>query len=311
MQLGPCHPSRAVIVLGGAGAFGAAVWGVTLHLLALDATPPTSGRLAVLLIPAALATMALAFGAGLWLGRRRLAATEAAIIAAGQSRLATVQTEMRHAAERAAAEKRRIALLLDSAAPGAALFDEFHQLLAWSRGFAALAEVPEAALHAGLPLADLVRLQPSSPTRKLSRHGIESGVAGAARRQCGDGSHVEDRWAPGAEGGMLLTCRPAAPPRRAVPLSAGDLAALCEEEVRTRLPRLQAAIAAGDANAAGMEAHAIRGVAASFGLEDLAETLLAVESAARAGDLAALLSASPGLPQRAELGLRRLSRQPA
>ena len=171
--------------------------------------------------------------------------------------------------------------------------------------------MPEAALHAGLPLADLVRLQPSSPTRKLSRHGIESGVAGAARRQRGDGSHVEDRWAPGAEGGMLLTCRPAAPPRQAVPLSAGDLAALCEEEVRTRLPRLQAAIAAGDAAAARMEAHAIRGVAASFGLEDLAETLLAVEIAARAGDLAALLSASPGLPQRAEAGLRRLSRQPA
>ncbi|WP_431270339.1 Hpt domain-containing protein [Dankookia sp. P2] len=110
---------------------------------------------------------------------------------------------------------------------------------------------------------------------------------------------------------MLLTCRPAAPPRQSVPLSATDLAALCEEEVRTRLPRLQAAIAAGDTAAARMEAHAIRGVAASFGLDDLAEALLSVEAAARAGDRETLAAASPGLPQRAEAGLQRLARQPA
>ncbi|WP_431270340.1 hypothetical protein [Dankookia sp. P2] len=120
-----------------------------------------------------LGTMMLAFGTGLWLGRRRLAAMEAALTAAGQSRLAMLEDERHRAVERAAAETRRITLLLDSAAPGAALFDAQHRLLAWSRGFAALAEVAEAALHAGLPLADLVRLQPASPTRKLSRHGIE------------------------------------------------------------------------------------------------------------------------------------------
>ena len=164
---------------------------------------------------------------------------------------------------------------------------------------------------AGLPLADLVRLQPARPDAEAvaARHRIRR--RRAARRQRGDGSHVEDRWAPGAEGGMLLTCRPAAPPRQAVPLSARDLAALCEEEVRTRLPRLQAAIAAGDAAAARMEAHAIRGVAASFGLQDLAEALLEVEIAARAGDLATLLAASAGLPQRAEAGVAPPPRQPA
>ncbi|MFC7474500.1 Hpt domain-containing protein [Dankookia sp. GCM10030260] len=309
--MGPGHASRPAIVLGTVAAFGAAVWGVTLHLLALDARPPAVTNLAVLLVPAALATFVAAFGAGLWLGDRRQAIRTAAVAAAGQSRLAMVQHEMHAAAERAALEKQRIALLLDSAAPGAALFDAAHHLLAWSRGFAALAEVPEGALQPGLPLADLVRLQPAGLTRKLSRHGIEAGIAGAARRQLGDGSHVEDRWAPGAEGGMLLTCRLAEPPRQAVPLSTAALAALCEEEVRTRLPRLGIAITAGDVAAVRMEAHAIRGVAASFGLDALAAALLVVETAARAGDLGALAAASNGLPDLAEDGLRRLARQPA
>lgn len=308
MQLGPRYPSRAVLVLGVAGGFVAAVWGVTMHLLFLDAPPLSMGQLLLLLVPAVLATLALAFGGGLWFAGRRPAGAQEAVTAAGQSRPAVMQNQPHAAAERDEAETRRIDLLLDCAAPGAALFDTQHRLLAWSRGFAGLAEVPEAALHPGLPLADLVRLQPASQTAKLSRHGIESGVAGAARRQRGDGSHVEDRWTPAAEGGTLLACRLAELQHQAGPLSAYDLAALCEEEVRTRLPRLQAAITARDAVAARMEAHAIRGVAASFGLEDLAEALLALETAARAGDFDRLAAAGSGLPELAGAALRRLAR---
>jgi PAS domain-containing protein/HPt (histidine-containing phosphotransfer) domain-containing protein len=310
MQLGPGRPPQAAFVLGAAGAFGALLWTVMLHLLAKGGVPATD-RLVLLLLPAALASIALGFGCGFWVGRRRRIEKDMTIAAAAQTQAAKIEADLHRAAERAEAETRRIALLLDSAAPGAALFDATHRLLAWSRGFAALVEVPDAALHPGLILADLVRLQPASPTRKMSRHGIESGVAGAARRQRGDGSHVEDRWSPGAEGGMLLTCRPAEAPRQAMPLSASALAALCAEEVRTRLPRLQAAIVAGDAAAARMEAHAIRGVAGSFGLDALAEALLTLETAARAGDLTALAAASAGLPQLAEADLRHLARQPA
>ena len=314
MQLGPGRRSHAIVALAGAVSLGAVAWGAAPWLLALDAAPPALAPAPghpALLILAALGTTGLGFGSGFWFGRRRQAEMAAAILAAGQSRLAALQAEMQLAAERATAERHRIALLLESAAPGAALFDAAQRLLAWSQGFAALAEVPEAALQPGLALADLVRLQPASPTRRLSRHGIEAGIAGAARRQRGDGSHVEDRWSPGAEGRMLLTCRAADPPRRAVPLSAAALAALCEEEVRTRLPRLETAITAGDAAAARMEAHAIRGVAASFGLDPLAAALLVVETAARAGDLVALAAASGGLADLAEDGLRRLARQTA
>ncbi|MFZ4408113.1 MAG: Hpt domain-containing protein [Paracraurococcus sp.] len=309
MQLGQGRPPRPVFVLGAAVVFSVLFWGAALHLLARD-TVADVDRLALLLLPGALGCVAIGFGCGIWLGQRQRA-EQAAIAAAGQAHLAMVKSELHGAAERAEAETRRIALLVDSAAPGAALFDDGHRLLAWSRGFAELAEVAESALHPGLPLADLVRQQPSSPTRKLSRHGIESGVPGAARRQRGDGSQVEDRWAPGAGGGTLLTCRPAVVTPQATPLSMDSLAALCEEEVRTRLPRLQAAIAAGDAQAVRMEAHAIRGVAASFGLEPLAAALLTVETAARAGDMAAAAAAAPGLGPLAEDGLRRLARQPA
>ena len=62
------------------------------------------------------------------------------------------------------------------------------------------------------------------------------------------------------------------------------LAALCAEELRERHPRLQAAAAVGDLDALKTEAHALRGVAANFGLCVLAERLLALEAAARTDD---------------------------
>lgn len=74
------------------------------------------------------------------------------------------------------------------------------------------------------------------------------------------------------------------------------LLALCAEELRCRFPQLEAAIAAFDAPAIRRDAHALRGVAANFGLQGLAEGLLAVEVAARAGDPAALHQAMAPLP---------------
>jgi HPt (histidine-containing phosphotransfer) domain-containing protein len=62
------------------------------------------------------------------------------------------------------------------------------------------------------------------------------------------------------------------------------LAALCADELRERHPRLQTAAAAGDLDTLKSEAHALRGLAANFGLGVLAERLLALEAAARADD---------------------------
>jgi HPt (histidine-containing phosphotransfer) domain-containing protein len=75
------------------------------------------------------------------------------------------------------------------------------------------------------------------------------------------------------------------------------LAGLCANELRERHPRIQAAAAAGDFRALQMEAHALRGVAANFGLGVLADDLLVLETAARrqdAGGLGGALGRLPG-----------------
>jgi HPt (histidine-containing phosphotransfer) domain-containing protein len=75
------------------------------------------------------------------------------------------------------------------------------------------------------------------------------------------------------------------------------LAGLCADELRERHPRIQAAAAAGDFRALQIEAHALRGVAANFGLAVLADDLLILETAARrqdAGGLDGALSRLPG-----------------
>ena len=78
------------------------------------------------------------------------------------------------------------------------------------------------------------------------------------------------------------------------------LAAICADELRKRLPLLQARIAAQDAAAARAEAHAMRGVAANFGLPNLAQLLSGIEAAAKQGNLAAAGPALAVLPQHLE-----------
>lgn len=311
MLLAPHGPRSVAAILGAAGAFGVVLWGAPLLFLPAG---PSSLRGAILFLPSVIGTLALAFGCGVWVGRRRRSREDGSALAAGQSRLVMLQVQLRQATERAKAEERRIARLLETAGPGAALLDPGHRLLAWNRGFAALFEVPEHALLPGLSLTELVGLQPSGERRRLPLRGIEAGVSGAARRRRGDGSQVEDRWQPAPEGDVLLTCTPVAPARDEADESrvlTDELTALCEEEIRTRLPRLQDAIVAGDSAAARTEAHAIRGVAASFGLDALAAALAVVEAAAKAGDVARLTEAGRALPDLAEAALRKLARQTA
>lgn len=74
------------------------------------------------------------------------------------------------------------------------------------------------------------------------------------------------------------------------------LAALCADELRQRHPRIQAAGSADDLNALKTEAHALRGVAANFGLGVLADELLALEVAARSEDRDRLARALRRLP---------------
>ena len=74
------------------------------------------------------------------------------------------------------------------------------------------------------------------------------------------------------------------------------LAALCADELRERHPKITAAAHAGDLEALKTEAHALRGVAANFGLGVLAEMLLGLETAARHADPTGLVGALRQLP---------------
>lgn len=74
------------------------------------------------------------------------------------------------------------------------------------------------------------------------------------------------------------------------------LAGLCADELRQRHPRIAAAAIAGDLETLRAEAHALRGVAANFGLGVLAEQLLTIEAAARRQDSTGLTGALRLLP---------------
>jgi hypothetical protein len=108
---------------------------------------------------------------------------------------------------------------------------------------------------------------------------ILEGIAGRGNRQRSDGSTVEDRWEFLADGSLLLSSKLLAEaPKAGLPAA---LLAECAQELRTRLPLLRGALAAGEISVALKEAHAMRGVAANFGLTTLATTLLGIEAALR------------------------------
>jgi HPt (histidine-containing phosphotransfer) domain-containing protein len=132
---------------------------------------------------------------------------------------------------------------------------------------------------------------------------------GCAMRFRPDGSRVQDRWT-WLEEGLLLTSRLVTEPaHEARPVNA--LAGLCAEELRKRLPLLLEAATAGDAGQARMEAHAMRGVAANFGLAALAECLAAVEATARAQQVPELQVAVQALPPKMDAALASLLSQAA
>ena len=81
------------------------------------------------------------------------------------------------------------------------------------------------------------------------------------------------------------------------------LAGLCADELRQRHPRIVAAAVAGDHETLRIEAHALRGVAANFGLGVLADHLLALEAAARRQDHPGLTEALRLLPAEVALAL--------
>jgi PAS domain-containing protein len=277
-------------------------------LVLVAVPPPSAGGTSVWLLALGAAGLTLLALAGWLLLRRRGRPISAAVPVDA----AAADDRLRLALERVAAKERLLGEMLHGLDLGACLLDSNLRLLAWNDSFAALAGVSPQALRRGAAMNELDVLARAHP-RDIGaiRTALPHRVGEVAERRNGasirfrpDGGRVEDRWT-WLEEGLLLTSRLVAEPaHEARPASA--LADLCAEELRKRLPLLLAAATAGDAGQARMEAHAMRGVAANFGLAALAESLSAVEAAARAFEMLELRVAARALPPKVDAALASL-----
>jgi len=223
---------------------------------------------------------------------QRLAAAEAALAA---QRNATAAAEAR-------------ARLLDSviaAFPcGVSVFDADLRLVAWNAGLSDLAGVPRRALRIGTRLEEVLRLQAEG-----GEFGIVDPDAEAARRiailkveplrtlqvrERPDGSHLAVRRAPLPDGGFVTLYTPQS--AGILPAPDAGLASAFLTDWQDRIPRLMAALEAGDAPDTRALAHALRGIALHAGWRDLATTLDGIENAARKGNMDVARRLGPTLP---------------
>lgn len=236
------------------------IWAVTIALV-------STGGSELILVPGVLASIALAFAYGHALGCR---GTEEAR-ATGAARQALAEAQARLAAARLERSEHQVRLLLEHIAPGAALFDPERRLVSWTRGFAALAAVPDKIMASGNAIGQVIGQQPTDAAQRMPLDRLLEGVAGAGTRQREDGSLVEDRWTPLPDGSLLLSCR--ATGQVADARGAASLFGLCADNLRNRLPLLRAALAGRDITTAEAHAEAMRGVASNFGLAAVVEAL--------------------------------------
>jgi PAS domain-containing protein len=225
-----------------------------------------------------------------------------------EQRLAAAEAELATQRKSAAAAEARARLLdgVIAAFPcGVSVFDAELRLVAWNAGFSDLAGVPRRALRIGTPLKAILRLQAEG-----GEFGIVDPEAEAARRMAilkqlplrtlqlrdrPDGSRLSVRRAPLPDGGFVTLYAPESA-GISLPPDAG-LASAFLTDWQDRLPRLMAALEAGDAVETRALAHALRGIALHAGWRDLTNTLDSIENAARKGDIDGARRLGPTLPR--------------
>ncbi|MBY0335801.1 MAG: Hpt domain-containing protein [Acetobacteraceae bacterium] len=156
----------------------------------------------------------------------------------------------------------------------AALLDQAGQVVAWNPGFES--EVARVGLRPDVTAAQFWRaMLPAGGRAVAARLALIGPTGGEASRHTRDGRRIIDRVTAIGNGRYLLECRVA---------PAEDPFQLCTEELRARLPLLRAAVQAAELRAAREHAHAMRGLAGNFGLNELLPPLVRIEDAARGGD---------------------------
>lgn len=249
--------------------------------------------------------LALTAAAGLLLWRQRRMQLSALI--AGRAELALATAHLRVSSAEAARSAQRLDIVLAGIEDGACLLNDQLRVVAWNERFPPLAGLAPDLLRVGLPIGEVLRQQDAAATgddagRATLRQRLaelQARRSGSAIRRHSDGTRIEERWTTLLDDSILLTCRHvSAATTSAAPasLDGRGLAAMCAAELRKREPLLLAAATSGDPGATRMEAHAMRGVAANFGLVPVADALRAVEAAARANDVPAMRAAALALP---------------
>jgi PAS domain-containing protein len=187
--------------------------------------------------------------------------------------------------ERVAAERREAALIEAWPQP-VALVDAEGKLITWNQGFAEL--MPAEALR------------PELPQGMLTRH-LDVRVPGKDNGRRGPGQRPRARSIPLVDGSRLYEVLADAPSP-----GLAEARSLCRAEMLARAPQLREGLRAGDADAVRLHAHALRGLAANFGLAALVPALAAVERAAQAADPAAMAAALEGFEAEFTLALDQL-----
>ena len=223
-------------------------------------------------------------------------AREAALIARNAA--------LSEAASRAEAKARQLDGVLAALSDGVSVVDAELRLVGWNPRFAECAGVPRRALRIGMPMAEVLRLQAEAgefglvdPEAEVAqRMALLRGgfFVPRVRRERPDGSTVELRRAALPEGGFVTVYSPVM--STPAPHYQPDLAAAFDADWHSRIPRLCAVAAEGDAPAVRALAHALRGIAANAGWTVLAMTLGLIETAAEDGDLAKVSALVAMLP---------------
>jgi len=224
----------------------------------------------------------------------KLAALRASL-ARHAAQLSVNEARMRLAQTERLVTERRETILIEAWPAPVALADQAERITAWNEAFAAL--LPHGALRRDLPIG------------MLGRHlDLRSAKSDNGRRAPGNRPRV--RVLPLPDGGRLLqgltetTFGPAA----VSPLA--QARELCREEMLVLALRLREGVAAGEGATTREVAHAIRGLAANFGLTALLPQLVLLEHSAQAGDAGAMREALAGFEREFVLALRQLG-QPA
>lgn len=187
--------------------------------------------------------------------------------------------------ERVAAERREQALIEAWPVP-VALLDPEGKLSAWNAAFEAL--LPPETLRRDLP------------SGMLTRH-LDVRAPGKDNGRRGPGNRPRVRAVAMADGSRLFEALPDAPAK-----GLDEARMLCREEMLALAPQLREAVRQGDGTAARRQAHAIRGLAANFGLTALVPVLQALEAAAAAPGMAGLEPALAAFEREFDAALRQL-----